>query len=455
MRKIFTYIKNNIWLSITVTVLFIFFVAVIFAAGLFIKYDKIVCDTYFSDNKMYCKTDKIKFDNTVIKFPGKISILVLRGNIDLENLDTDLLKYFQNVIKKKEIKNSHFIFDKNKRELANLIIENFNSEKNDNKKRILQSITKTAVVNNYIKNADVVKKVDYNMQLKTLGDTKINYVAIYNSEIFNYYSDEGALVLREYYPDGKLLRYQIFDKKGNFYTYDASDNLVEYNDDRNVYNREKKLLYVLHVEDEKIIRYSRFSNASSNKRKIYICKNGSGNYPLNYYVSKKIRNIKMRSLLKKLNNTESAVYKELTPVIDKYYDKGSITLMVAGLNNYFNDLKKNDSKHYGEYQKLFGEEKFTLNFSKYDGKYVFAINNSDVHGVVKVASSMAGTMNRYNGRCSEPNLKATVGNNNIGRYFYDIKVQADNKNLSFGEHVPCEACSINTSLWGWKYPFKS
>ena len=53
-----------------------------------------------------------------------------------------------------------------------------------------------------------------------------------------------------------------------------------------------------------------------------------------------------------------------------------------------------------------------------------------------------------------PNLQTLAGNKLFEKYFYDIKIQVNDDIIVASENPPCDACSQNVSLWGWKYPYK-
>ena len=56
--------------------------------------------------------------------------------------------------------------------------------------------------------------------------------------------------------------------------------------------------------------------------------------------------------------------------------------------------------------------------------------------------------------CVAPNLQTLAGNKLFEKYFYDIKIQVNDDVIVASVNPPCDACSQNVSLWGWKYPYK-
>ncbi len=230
-----------------------------------------------------------------------------------------------------------------------------------------------------------------------------------------------------YAPNGIVQRIQTFDDAENFYTYDSIGTLISYSKGLEFYDGQGHLLYKLNSEDRALPNFRKESEKDTDERKIF---------------------------LEELNNPNSIKYLSITSVIDKYYDKGSLKTMIVALNNYFDYLRKSNPKIYQEYKDLIGKTNFTLNFAKYEGKYIFAINNSNLPNFEKIAASMANTSNKFHAKCSEPNLKTLAPKGLVGKYFYDIKISIRKGKIICKEHIPCSACSKNISLWGWKYPSK-
>ena len=128
--------------------------------------------------------------------------------------------------------------------------------------------------------------------------------------------------------------------------------------------------------------------------------------------------------------------------------------MINALNKYFSNLKVSDPDLYESLKKIIMSGNFTLNFGKYRNRYIFAINSADSLNYEEITYSMVSTLNLFHGKCAEVNLKALAGNKLFEKYFYDIKIQVNDDVIVASVNPPCDACSQNVSLWGWKYPYK-
>ena len=385
------------------------------------------CVVVYKNKKKYCKTDKFKFYNTIVNFEKKQEFELQGNDVDLKSMDIPSLKLFRKKITDKAIRDSFFILESNRRNLAKAIIKYQNSDNIDDKDLLLEDISKSADIISYVKKADSVKIVKSFPSYKILNDVTVKYVAAYNSEVYNYYSEDGKLIFRMYSPNNVIQRIQKFDDNGNFYTYDNKENLLGYSKGLEIYDGHNKLIYKLKSEDRAVPSFRKQLVNGDERRKIF---------------------------LEDLNNPNSDKYLSVTPVIDKYYEKGSAKEMIEALNKYFTDLKISNPFLYSEYKNLIAGTNFTLNFAKYDGRYIFAINNSNLEGFDKIAASMAETANKFHSKCSEPNLKTLAPKGLVDIYFYDIKIYLKKGKITCKEHLPCSACSRNISLWGWKYPSK-
>ena len=391
-----------------------------------ISHNSIKCVYFKKNSKSFCRTNKIRYYNTDIKFNKDIILERKNKRLDLNKLDVDSLKYINRKVYERAIINTYFILNNEKRELAKIILKYQNSKCKSDKNILLENISKTPQVIKFVNASDRVWRVKNNSSVKLLKNRNIKYAAIYNGEIINYYSGNGCLAAREYRINGKPRRYQVFDKHNNWYTYNENGNLIEYRKNSEVYNSQNELLYVTKVKRDK----PRFQNEIS--------------------YSKKQRQI----FLKKLNDSNSNLYKSITTVIDEHYDHGSESKMINALNKYFSNLKVSDPDLYESLKKIIMSGNFTLNFGKYRNRYIFAINSADSLNYEEITYSMVSTLNLFHGKCAEVNLKALAGNKLFEKYFYDIKIQVNDDVIVASVNPPCDACSQNVSLWGWKYPYK-
>lgn len=410
------------------------------------------CKFITVDNNNYCKIRHIKYYDTDIYFKRDVTFASnkSKSTIYFKDLDTKDLIYIREKIRKKAAKNALKLEDLNKINLAKCIIENQNKNVSKNNLKIeneyiAEDIIQITQINEYIKNADEVKVLNEDDIQKLPLDiiknkfNKINYAAFYYGNIINYYTDNGEIILKAYIVNGQPFRYQVYDENNEFYTYDMNKNLLEYSKNNTIFDSENNVIYK--ITDAEIDmpyikrRYNRIKYAKSDE-KIFYMRSNKTKY----------------SLYEKFNNTEDFIYKSFVSAIDKQYKSGSYQKVIDELESYFENLKINNPNIYDYIYYTAEDKSFTVNIIKLNDEYLISVNNVYVPNIEKTISSMADTINTYEGRCAEPVLKTLLGNNYSDNYFYDLKISTRHDKINVSEHPPCTACNKNISVWGWKYP---
>ena len=349
----------------------------------------------------YCKTKHIEYYNTNIYFKNDVLLSAndRKNVLTLSSLKSEDLKLVREKVKHKALWNTIKIKNLNKILLAQSVIKYRYYHDTNDINILFNDIVQITNVIDYISSANIVKPVTNEEQsliptelIKTDYE-KIKYAAYYDGNIINYYTNNGELILKLYGTEQRPYRYQVYDDKGEFYTYDANKKLVEYSKSLGVYDSKDNLIYKVSESDIDIPYILKKQDRGSGRMKRMI---SSSRVDLN----------------DNLDNPNTDIYKSIVKVIDAHYG-ASYEEMLFALESYFNELKVNNPKIYREYKNMLAKRALTINFAK---------------------------------------IKAKIRNNYLNNYFYDIKINFYNGKIHCEEHPPCETCSRNVSVWAWKYP---
>ena len=431
--------------SISIFTFIIFILAITYIA-FFSKYDTLKhCEFLNMDEENACFTNRIYLHGINIYFKNAIYFPAndIKTVIYIKNIPIKDALHIRGNVRNKAILDTITLWDINKISLANDIIKKHSAKiyykeiNEDVYKKVLEDISYIIATNESIKKAEKVIKLSDNdinalpIQLLKYKNTKIKYAVFYKNNIVNYYDDHGNIVLRKNLYNGDTLRFQTIDSDNNFYTFDKNLKLIEYSKDNAVYNSDGEFIYYISTSKPyitTILAQPEINNSGSGVEK------------------------KRNNLMTILNDKNSHLHISLSKAVDKSYSKGSTELIIKDLTEYLKTLKKQFPDEYSYFYIASDTKPISLDFIKTNDGYVFSVNGAH-NPDTDILSSLGETINVYNGRCAEIILKSEIKKEQVNNYIYDLKIEKDsNGELQIREVQPCETCSKNISLWGWKYP---